>query len=183
MKITIKDVLRFFGLFALLLSFAFPIRAESGATRVDDHLKDRVKSAIIDEIYDYGYFVKYASNGSRSSCGSVSNMTILFNPRYDDKDKYGEVIYELKPYGKIYRLYYLEKGVVKLDGDPENGFPQSQPSHKTSFIDHDDLSSMERNWVKLRAELCLAPKRTTIMAAAKRQKARTGFSDYLSKVK
>ncbi len=140
-----------------------------------------ITAAVEDEIYDYGYYGKFYQIGENigNSAHWVSRLHIYINPDYNVVDGYGEVIYKLMPFGQIYRLFYLdENGAVKLDGDPQNQFPITQPSHQTVFMDDEDVCRREQKWTKGFFAVDVVPSEETIMGAAKRQKERTGFSHW-----
>jgi len=140
-----------------------------------------ITAAVQDEIYDYGYYDKFYQIGNNigDSVHRVSRLHIYINPKYHRVDGYGEVIYKLMPFGQVYRLFYLgSNGSVKLDGDPQNKFPITQPSHQTVFMDDEEVCHYEQSWIKGFFTVDVAPNAKIIKGAAKRQKLRTGFSDW-----
>jgi hypothetical protein len=83
------------------------------------------------------------------------------------------------PYGEIFRIFFIdENGQIKLDGDPHNHFPLSQPSHMTIFMDDEDICRIKQSWLKDFFVVDVSPTQEMIEAAARRQKDRTGFSDW-----
>lgn len=140
-----------------------------------------VKQAVEDEIYDYGYYKNFYQIGENIGTPThwIARTRIYINPVYNSADKHGEVIYKLMPYGQIYRLFYIEADDrIVLDGDPQNHFPITQPSHQTVFMDSDEVCRFEQTWMKDFFVVDTEPSLGMIRGAAQRQKARTGFSDW-----
>ena len=140
-----------------------------------------VKQAVEDEIYDYGYYKDYYQMGENLGTPKhwIARIRIYIKPTYNSVDNYGEVIYKLMPYGEVCRLFYIEGSAgIKLDGDPQNGFPPTQPSRQTVFMDSDEISRFEQSWIKSFFVIDTAPSLETIGSAAQRQKTRTGFSNW-----
>jgi hypothetical protein len=149
------------------------------------HLKPseiaKLKQAIEDEIYDYGYHNEFYEIGDNLGTPQHwrAHVHLFVNPDYDSSDQHGEVIYKLMPYGQIYRLFYIDaNGEIKLDGDPQNRFPITQPSHQTVFMDDLEVCRHEQNWINTFFVVDTAPTLDMIRSAAQRQKVRTGFSDW-----
>jgi len=140
-----------------------------------------LKEAIEDEIYDYHYYDRFYQLGE--NIGSlqhwVARIQLFINPLYDTGDRGGQVIYKFMPFGQIYRFFYIEEnGSIKLDGDPSGGFPPSQPSSQTVFMNEDDVCRLMRTWRKTSIVIDTEPTREMIQRAAQRQKIRKGFSDW-----
>ncbi|MGH9738708.1 MAG: hypothetical protein ACRD4X_08985 [Candidatus Acidiferrales bacterium] len=148
-------------------------------SRVDT--KSLVES-IEDEIYDYGYEGDYFPVGGAVGDPVSDNETVV--PAYIDpalEGEEGQAIYKLMPYGEVLRFFHvLPGGAVVLDGDPQVGFPASQPDRKTVYLRDEDVSRMKRDWIKSSFEVQLSPGARRIQQAAKRQKMRTGFSQWES---
>ena len=69
-----------------------------------------LKQAICDEIYDYGYYSEFYQIGNNVGTPQhwVARVRIYIDPMYNSADQYGQVIYKLMPYGRIYRLFNIE---------------------------------------------------------------------------
>jgi hypothetical protein len=82
------------------------------------------------------------------------------------------------PHGELIRYFHVQKdGTVRLEGDPQLGFPASQSSRKTVYLRDDDLCRMKRDWVKSAFDVDLLPNSERIQDAVRRQKQRNdGFS-------
>jgi hypothetical protein len=149
------------------------------------HLKpseiEKLKQAVEDEIYDYGYFAEFYEIGGNVGTPHhwKARVHLFINPVYNSTERYGEVIYKLMPYGQIYRLFDIDAaGNVTLDGNPQNSFPITQPSHQTVFMDDLDVCRLEQSWIDTFFIIDTSPTLDMIKDAAQRQKQRTGFSDW-----
>lgn len=134
--------------------------------------------AVQDEIYDreyQGYF--FPEGGPVGDLISVSRVRVplYIDPVIDNGE--GEVVYKLMPYGEVLRLFRVrDDGMIVLDGDPELGFPASQPNRKTVYLRDADVDRMKHEWVKSSFEIDLSPAPETIQDVIRRQKQRIGFS-------
>ena len=132
--------------------------------------------AVQDEIYDRGYQGNFFPEGG--PVGDLITDSKTRVPLYVDPVVAGgevQVIYKLMPYGEVLRLFHVhDNGTIVLDGDPELGFPASQPNRKTVYLKDDDLDRMKHGWVKSSFEIDLWPAPETIQDVVRRQKQRTG---------
>jgi hypothetical protein len=176
----------------LILLLAFPFCAcralpqseaehqvESARPLTQENLS-AVGMAIEDEIYEYSQEKSYFRHGSaaKNVPGRTVKVSVYINPRVA-ADGLGEAIYNNMPYGEIVRAFYVQPtGMVVLAGGPQVGFPVTQPSHLTKFMDKDELSDDKAQW--LHAELTIQenPSESTLVQAARRQVKRVGFSHY-----
>jgi hypothetical protein len=95
------------------------------------------------------------------------------------KDGVGRAIYKLMPYGEVFRDFDIgQDGLVGLMGNPQLGFPPTQPSHKTIYMDDDQLSKMRHTWLRRTFDVDDSPTPEMRQESAKRQKTRVGFSDW-----
>jgi hypothetical protein len=169
----------------LFLTLFFGLAVDASGASSYRHLTPsevtKLKQAVEDEVYDYGYYDKFYQIGENIGNPQhwMARIDIYINPLYNSTDDYGEVIYKLMPYGQIYRLFYIDaNGQLKLDGDPQNHFPITQPSHQTVFMDEADVCRRERSWMRTFFVVDTAPTTAMITSSAQRQKVRTGFSDW-----
>ena len=132
--------------------------------------------AVQDEIYDREYQGNFFPEGG--PVGDIISDSRTRVPLYVDpvlEDGEGEAIYKLMPYGEVLRLFHVhDDGTIVLDGDPELGFPASQPNRKTVYIKDGDVDRMKRGWAKSSFEIDLSPSPETIQDVVRRQKQRTG---------
>lgn len=139
--------------------------------------------AVEDEIYDYGYYKKYWGFGHDTGDSKhwISEVPIYIKPS-PDKDGNNWVIYRLMPYGEVYRLVSINNdGIAVLGGDPEIGFPVTQPSHLTVFDDDEEICRMKAEWKKKYFHIEDEPAISVIEKAADRQEIRVGFSYWKDK--
>jgi|SRR5271156_1490237 len=169
----------------LIIVLLFTLFQRASNATAHDHLTPtevaKLKLAIEDEIYDYGYYNEFYNIGENIGTSQhwVARARLYINPAYNSVDKHGEVIYKLMPYGQVYRLFYIdENGNVKLDGSPQSHFPITQPSHQTVFMDEEDVRRYEQAWMKTSFVVDTNPTTEMIRSAVQRQKIRTGFSDW-----
>ena len=141
-----------------------------------------ITQAVQDEIYDYEYQGHFFPEGG--PVGEVLSNSRTRVPLYIDPvivDGEGQAIYKLMPYGEVLRLFHVHNdGLVVLDGDPELGFPASQPNRQTVYLKDSDLDRMKHDWLKSSFDVDLSPGQETVQNAVRRQKQRTGFSAWES---
>src|SRR5215831_9429504 len=132
--------------------------------------------AVQDEIYDreyQGYFFPEGGPVGDVISDSRTRVPLYVDPVVEDGE--GEAIYKLMPYGEVLRLFHVHRdGTIVLDGDPELGFPASQPNRKTVYMEDRDVNRMKREWLKSSFEIDLSPRAETIQDIIRRQKQRTG---------
>jgi hypothetical protein len=144
---------------------------------------DNLLLAIQDEVYDYGFEKKFYRVGITTGTGTglTTEIAVYIRP-YLDKGGGGEMIYKEMPYGEILRVFHFQSdGLAILDNDPELGFPITEPSHLTLFMDDDELCKDKRTWIRKTLEIADTPSVPRIVAGAERQQDRVGFSAYLTK--
>jgi len=165
-------------LLVLLLLSPSPFSSAQGATkiRLTQSETRALVQAVQDEIYDreyQGYFFPEGGPVGDVISESRTRVPLYVDPVLEDGE--GEAIYKLMPYGEVLRLFHVHKnGTIVLDGDPELGFPASQPNRKTLYLEDRDVNRMKREWVKSSFEIDLSPRPETIQDVVRRQKQRTG---------
>ena len=139
--------------------------------------------AIQDEVYDYGFEKNFYRVGITTGSGtSVTTRVPVYIRPYLDKDGAGEIIYKDMPYGEILRVFHFQPdGMAVLDNDPEIGFPITEPSHLTLFMDDEELCNDKKTWMHKTVEIADTPSAPRIVAGAMRQQDRVGFSAFLTK--
>jgi len=166
-----------------LLSFSIQARPQSQRQKVSESEVKAVIQAVEDEIYDYGYqkqFYQMGEDVGTSPNAPHTRMRIYIEPEVDAEYREGRVIYKMMPYGEVLRDFVIRKnGLVVLDGNPQNGFPQSEESStQTVFMDDEEVCQMKHDWLKAFFVVDDSPSPERIQEAARRQKIRTGFSDW-----
>lgn len=166
-----------------LLGVLIPLQYRHDATY---EIKAREVAAVIqavqDEIYDYGFeadYLRVGENLARRGSARISRMPIYIDP--DVSNGEGRVIYDAAHYGEVLRVFFIRAdGLAVLDGDPELGFPRTQPSRRTAYIEGGVVRRMKHDWLKRSFRIDTSPTRGTVRAAADRQIRRTGFSYWKS---
>jgi hypothetical protein len=166
-----------FLLVLLLLSASSPATAQSTTKiRLTQSQTKALVQAVQDEIYDreyQGYFFPEGGPVGDVISDSRTRVSLYVDPVVDDGE--GEVVYKLMPYGEVLRLFHVHKdGTIVLDGDPELGFPASQPNRKTVYMEDRAVDRIKREWLKSSFEIDLSPRSETLQDAIRRQKERTG---------
>jgi hypothetical protein len=156
-----------------------PLRLAPGQTdlkeqRLSDSQGKAVIQAIVDEIYDYDYQKDFYDIGTPIGKRGT-RLTAYVSPMLNDHE--GKVIYKLMPYGEVFRLFRIrEDGLVTLYGDPEIGFPPTQPNTLTVYLNDDEICTQKRAWNRLQFTIDFSPSDSTIQEVVVRQKKRFGFS-------
>ena len=163
----------------LLIALSVSSGQRDSKIRVTQSEVSSLAQAIQDEIYDYEYEEHFFPEGG--PVGDVISGTRVRVPLYVDpeiRNGEGITIYKLMPHGELIRHFHVQKdGTVRLEGDPQLGFPASQPSRKTVYLRDDELCRMKRDWVKSAFDIDLSPDSERIQDAVCRQKQRNdGFS-------
>jgi hypothetical protein len=161
--------------FFLIASLPFSAQGTTKVRLTQSETKALVQ-AVQDEIYDREYEGYFFPEGG--PVGDVISESRTRVPLYVDpvvEDGEGEAIYKLMPYGEVLRLFHVHRGgKIVLDGDPELGFPASQPNRKTVYMEDRDVNRMKREWLRSSFEIDLSPTSEAIQDVVHRQKQRTG---------
>ena len=166
----------------VLLNLSVTTHPQLQKGRVSDSEANLIVQAVEDEIYDYGYQKQFYQMGENVGTASAprTRMRIYIEPEVGAEDGGGRVIYKLMPYGEVLRDFTIRKdGVVLLAGDPQNRFPPTQESStKTVYMDDDEVCRMKHDWLRRFFVVDDSPGPERIQEAVRRQKLRTGFSDW-----
>ena len=80
------------------------------------------------------------------------------------------------PFGEVYRMFTIrENGTAVAYGDADSGFPPTQPSYLTAYMDDTELCKIKQEWPRYEFVIQLAPSKEILKNAVSRQKSRTGF--------
>lgn len=157
------------------LLFAAPgaaVKQEGRVTQADERA---IALAIEDEVYDRGQQGYFADIGDDIAGEHSHVINFYIEPYITGGIAY--VIYKFMPYGEVYRVFWIrDDGLAVLDGDPDNGFPPSQPNHLTVYGDDNTLCKQKHEWLKFRFVVDWKPSKERIAQAVARQKKRTGHS-------
>jgi len=166
-----------FCLFLCLVSVA--VDAVGGPSKPTEQNVAAIVQAVEDEIYDFGYEKDFVNIGSTGAIDSPTEVPIFISPDLYD-DGHGVVIYKYMPFGEVQRRFaFRPDGVAVLWGKPINRFPASQPDTNTLYLRDDDVCAFKQK--AIRASFTVDPNvsRARREEAAKRQKVRIGFSEFL----
>src|SRR6266404_7151529 len=114
----------------LLIALSTSSGQPDAKARVTKSEISSLAQAIQDEIYDYEYEGHFFPEGGPVG-DAISSATVRV-PLYVDpkiRNGQGRTIYKLMPHGEVIRYFHVQRdGTVRLEGDPQLGFPASQPS-------------------------------------------------------
>lgn len=129
--------------------------------------------AIQDEIYAGGYQGRVLDVGRKVGPDEYS-LRVYVEPTFH-KTGVAWVIYKFMPYGEVYRMFDInDNGLAVLYGKPRDGFPSTQPSYLTVYMDDDELCGFKHDWRKYEFEISIVPSEKRVQEAVARQKARVG---------
>lgn len=156
----------------ILVGIAGP--TNGGPSRITSAQVRAVGQAIEDEIYDRGLQKHSYMVGPEIRPG-VTQLPYYVRPTL--KGGEGGVIYKLMPYGEVIRGFYFKpNGLAVLDGDPDSGFPPTDPDMLTLYLDDDQVCNWKHTWLRLHFEVIDNPSAERSSQAAMRQKERVGYS-------
>jgi hypothetical protein len=168
--------LAFLSLSLLLIASSLCSAQGAAKIRLTPSETKALVQAVQDEIYDREYQGHFFPEGG--PVGDIISESRTRVPLYVDpvlEDGEGEAIYKLMPYGEVLRLFHVhDDGMIVLDGDPELGFPASQPNRKTVYIKDGEVDRMKRAWMKSSFEIDLSPTPEAVQDVVRRQKQRNG---------
>lgn len=168
-----------YGIFCLVITVLIgllPARTSSQDTRrVTTADVKALTQAITDEIYDYGYQASFMDIGEPVK-QDEHELRLYVQPTFNDQGL-AWAIYKLMPYGEVLRMFSIQKdGMVVLGNNPEFGFPSTEPSYLTVYMDDDELCRDKQTWLKANFIIQLHPGAPRLREAAERQKERIGYS-------
>lgn len=159
---------------SLLLGATGPAQSRIERRQITDEDAKAVCLAIEDEVYDRGYQKRFYMVGPEMS-HDVTSLPVYIQPAV--KNGRSTLIYKLMPYGEVIRGFHFTKdGFVVLEGDPDGGFPPTDPDMLTLYLDDDDLCRWKHSWKKYHFEIIDSPPTERIAESATRQKQRIGYS-------
>ena len=133
-------------------------------TKVTQSETRALAQAIQDEIYDYEYQGHYFPQGGAvgdALSDSKSRVPVYIDPLLEDGE--GRAIYKLMPYGEVLRLFHAhDDGTIVLDGDPEVGFPATQPNRKTVYLKDSEVFHCPMDKGKISEDCCIHPQTTLL---------------------
>ena len=159
---------------SLLLGMIGSAQTRVERKQITDEDAKAISLAIEDEVYDRGYQKRFYMVG-REISHDVTSLPVYIDPTV--KDGASTLIYKLMPYGEVIRGFHFTKdGLVILEGDPDGGFPPTDPDMLTLYLDDEDLCRWKHSWKKYHFEVVDSPSAELIAEAGMRQKQRIGYS-------
>jgi hypothetical protein len=159
---------------AFVLFSCVLIATAQNSRKVTSREVDSIVEAIQDEIYAYSYQKNYSSVGKELKSGSQA-IPVYIQPEIS-KNGTLWTVYKLMPVGEVYRMFTIRgDGTAIAYGDSDSGFPPTQPSYLTAYMDDTELCKIKQEWSKHEFVIQLAPSKETLRNALARQEARTGF--------
>jgi hypothetical protein len=157
-----------------LFAWAGSALGSSSKRQLSDKEGNAVILAVEDEVYDRGYQKRFYMVGPETRRG-VTQLPLYIRPTLEDGE--GLVIYILMPLGEVIRGFHFSKeGLVVLEGDPDGGFPPTDPDMLTIYVDDDNICRWKHTWKKYHFEIIDSPAPERIDEGGIRQKQRVGYS-------
>lgn len=168
-------ILRLWVLLALWLLLLFPARAQQTSIPIPITAQEIValKTAILDEIYDYEFEAEYIDISLLTPSGYELHLYI--NPKLDNGG--GQVIYKL-PIGEVARIFVINGDLATLIREPRDKFPPTSSSTLTLYLPDEDICDAKRNWIHDTLMINPHPSKKDIRAAIARERKRKGTSQH-----
>lgn len=169
-----------FAILSCVLFAESAVLSQKAPTRdlVDSHV-DSLVLAIQDEIYDRGLHKRFFMVGEDLR-DKTTRIPLYVQPTLNNKT--GWIIYKLMPYGEVFREFDIEEdGLVSFPADVEIGFPATQPSRLTVYMDDELIMKLKQSWRKSFIDIEFLPSASRLKEAGLRQQKRIGFSVQLDK--
>ena len=132
-----------------------------------------VKTAILDEIYDYNFEGAYVDISALTSSGYMLRVYI----RPDLIDGAGQAIYKL-PIGEVARIFEMKGRLAVLIREPRDKFPPTSSSTLTLYLDDAAICAAKRDWIHETLWIDPHPAKKRVQEAVSRQRERKGTSEH-----
>lgn len=132
-----------------------------------------VKTAILDEIYDYKFEGFYVDISRMESAGYRLPLYI----RPDVIGGGGQVIYKL-PIGEVARIFQFTDSLAVLVREPRDKFPPTSSSTLTLYLDDEAICTCKNNWIHEVLWINPHPSKKEVHEAVLRERARKGTSQH-----
>ena len=160
-------------LIAMWLLLLLPTCGQQKSTPLTAQEITALKTAILDEIYDYEFEGKYVDISLLTPSGYELNLYI--DPKLDNGG--GEVIYKL-PIGEVARIFQVNGDLATLVREPRDKFPPTSSSTLTLYLPDKDLCDAKRNWIHEKLFIDPHPSKKDVQAAILRERKRKGTSQH-----
>lgn len=155
--------------FALVLMFG--ARQDNHSLTRDEVLA--VKTAVLDEIYDYDFQSRYVDILPLESQGYP--LRVYIRPNLIDSS--GQVIYKL-PIGEVARVFEIRGNLAVLMRQPRDKFPPTSNSTLTLYLDDSTICAEKRDWIHETVYVNPHPSKEYVEAAITRERERKGTSQH-----
>lgn len=132
-----------------------------------------VKTAILDEIYDYKFEGAYIDILPLESEGYPLHLYI----RPNVIEGSGQVIYKL-PIGEVARVFESKGKFEVLIREPRDKFPPTSSSTLTLYLDDSIVCAAKKDWISETVYVKAHPSKDEVQAAVARQRKRKGTSEH-----
>jgi hypothetical protein len=167
------DRLRLVGAFVVCLCLVLPGYSQQGNRPITPQEIDAVKTAILDEIYDYKFESEYIDIEALTSRGYKIRLYIRPNLIQGS----GQVIYKL-PIGEVARVFEFSKNLAVLLREPRDKFPPTSGSTLTLYLDDEEICADKKSWIHETLWISPAPSSAEVDAAVVRERSRKGTSQH-----
>lgn len=141
-----------------------------------------VVRAVQDEMYDEGCQGYSGDEADQHLDSNTAKLHVYIQPylridkKYNDPEKgVGWAIYKYRPFGEVYReFWFTEDGLVRLGGHPQWGFPATDPSMLTIYMEDGLVCKFKSEWIRANYQVELDPSALTLSDAQEREKRRFG---------
>ena len=158
---------------ALCLWLVLPAYGQQSDRPITANEVSAVKTAILDEIYDYKFEAAYIDIEALTSRGYKIRLYIRPNLIQGS----GQVIYKL-PIGEVARIFEFSKELVVLLREPRDKFPPTSGSTLTLYLDDQEICADKKSWIHETLWILPDPSKATVHAAVVRERARKGTSQH-----
>ena len=165
--------LRLVGAIAVYLCLVPPACGQQGDRPITPQEISAVKTAILDEIYDYKFEGAYIDIEALTSRGY--KIRLYIRPSLIQGS--GQVIYKL-PIGEVARVFEFSKDLAVLVREPRDKFPPTSGSTLTLYLDDEEICPDKTNWIRETLWISPAPSKAEVDAAVVRERRRKGTSQH-----
>jgi hypothetical protein len=131
---------RLLGAIAVYISLVLPTYGQQSDRPITAREINEVKTAILDEIYDYKFEGAYVDISALTSPGY--KIPLYIRPTVIQGS--GQVIYKL-PIGEVAGIFEFAKDLAVLVREPRDKFPPTSSSTLTFYLDDEEICADKRN--------------------------------------
>src|SRR5271156_7075068 len=165
--------LRLVGAFAVCLWLVWPAYGQQSDRPITPQEINAVKTAILDEIYDYKFEGAYVDIEALTPRGYM--ICLYIRPNLIQGS--GQVIYKL-PVGEVARIFEFSKDLAVLIREPRDKFPPTSSSTLTLYLDDEEICADKKDWIHETLWILPDPSESEVHAAVVRERGRKGTSQH-----